>query len=801
MFISRRVIHWALILGALSPVGAGLVAGASQEGPQATRAPQAPVTYPASQVKAGEPLFAAYCGFCHGRDAMGGATGPDLTRSIFVSEDVRGDKIKPLIRTGRPERGMPPISISESEATSIVAFVHDRRIKEGSLVGARRRVSEDDLNTGDAKAGEAYFNGAGRCATCHSPTGDLAGVADRFRGLELLQRMLNPGGGRGGQGNPGRVTVTLPSGEVVSGRLAFRDEFTIALRDANGWYRSFSTKLVKHTVDNPVEAHYEQLKNYTDTDMHSVLAYLQTMRRPGAAPAAAAEQTGHGRGGNASAPIAPYTGGGLESATLLAPPPDSWPTYHGEYSGKRHSRLSEITPENVHQLTLAWTFQTGLPDSIKATPIVVNGIAYVTTADHMWAVDVRTGRQIWHYTHPKNMGFHIGHRGAAMYKGTVYLTTPDSRLVALDGRTGRVKWNIEIADYKKGYWSTMAPLLIRDHLIVGVSGDFDNLPGLLQSFDPETGKLQWKFYSTPPPGVADPPSGGATGGQMWMTGTYDPELNLMFVGTGNPTPVLNGPARPGDNPWTGSILAIDPDTGTLAWGFQVSPHDTHDWDAAEVPVLIDANFNGTPRKLLLQASRNGYYFVLDRTTGRSLLTTTFAAVNWTSGIDKDGRPIPDPKKEPARDGRLVAPDEGGGTNYRSPSFDPATGLFIVSARDAYGIYFFKEEHGKYGWAGADYGVGGRGFIRALDYQSGKVRWDHPIGGGSGAGVLTTATGITFTGDGSGNALALRTSDGSTLWHASIGGVNNSPITIEIDGRQHLLIGGGSVLYAWRLPVR
>ncbi|HMC75988.1 MAG TPA: acido-empty-quinoprotein group A, partial [Vicinamibacterales bacterium] len=494
-----------------------------------------------------------------------------------------------------------------------------------------------------------------------------------------------------------------------------------------------------------------------------------------------------------------YTGGGLEPATLLAPPADTWPTYHGDYSGRRHTKLAAITPENVNQLTLAWAFQTGQTDSIKATPIVVNGIAYITTADHMWAVDVRTGRQIWQYTHPKNMGFHIGHRGAAMYKGTVYLTTPDSRLVAIDARTGRVKWNVEIADYKKGYWSTNAPLLVRNHLIVGVSGDFDNLPGLLQSFDPETGEMEWKFYSTPPPGTAGSISGGATGGQMWNTGTYDPVLNLVFVGTGNPTPVLNGPARPGDNKWTGSILAINPDTGKLAWGFQASPHDTHDWDAAEVPVLVDANFNGTPRKLLLQASRNGYYFVLDRTNGKSLLTTPFAAVNWASGIDKDGSPIPDPNKDPARDGRLVAPDEGGGTNYRSPSFDPATGLFIVSARDAYGIYFYKDEHGKYGWAGADYGVGGKGYIRALDYQTGQVRWNHEIGGGSGAGVLTTTTGVTFTGDGSGNALALRTRDGSTLWHASIGGVGNSPITVEIDGRQYLIVGGGSALYAWRLP--
>jgi alcohol dehydrogenase (cytochrome c) len=285
-----------------------------------------------------------------------------------------------------------------------------------------------------------------------------------------------------------------------------------------------------------------------------------------------------------------------------------------------------------------------------------------------------------------------------------------------------------------------------------------------------------------------------------MTGTYDPELDLLYVGTGNPTPVLNGAVRPGDNKWTCSIVALDPGTGELAWGFQVSPHDTHDWDAAEVPVLVDAQIDGVDRKLVLQASRNGYYVVLDRVTGENLLTTPFAAVNWSLGIDDKGQPIPNPAKEPARDGRLVAPDELGATNYRSPSFDPETGLLIVSAADAYGIYFFKPEHGEYGWAGADFGLHSRGELRALDFATGEVRWRHDLHGGAGAaGVLTTASGLTFTGDSALSALALRTSDGTTLWHAGIGRVGNAPVTYELDGRQYVLIGGGSALYAFALP--
>jgi alcohol dehydrogenase (cytochrome c) len=248
-------------------------------------------------------------------------------------------------------------------------------------------------------------------------------------------------------------------------------------------------------------------------------------------------------------------------------------------------------------------------------------------------------------------------------------------------------------------------------------------------------------------------------------------------------------------------VAIDPNTGKKKWAFQPSPHDTHDWDAVEIPVLVNGDFHGTPRKMLMQASRNGYFFVLDRTTGENLLTTAFGPVNWSKGLDKKGQPQPDPAKEPAPDGRLVAPDEGGLTNYRSPSFDPKTGLFLVSAHPSYGIYFNKPADGAFGWAGADYGVWGKGVLEAIDYQTGKIRWSHDLGpNGASAGVLTTDSGLTFTGDGRGNMLALRTSDGKTLWHAGLGqSMQNSPITYELDGRQYVLTGAGGVMFAWALP--
>jgi len=494
---------------------------------------------------------------------------------------------------------------------------------------------------------------------------------------------------------------------------------------------------------------------------------------------------------------APLLAQQLTQEMLLKPPADTWPGYHGDYSGRRHSSLKQITPENVDKLSLAWAFQTNQNNTLKCTPLLVDGVLYITAPDHVWAVDARSGHLLWHYTYPANKGFHIGHRGVSMYGNWLYYLTPDAHLICLNAKDGTVRWNVVIADATKGYWSTMSPLVVRNHIIIGVSGDFDNLTGFLKAIDPETGKTQWRWDATPPAGTPN----STTGGMTWMTGTYDPELNLLYWGTGNPTPVLNGKVRPGDNLYTCSIVALNPETGKLVWHFQPSPHDTHDWDAVEIPVLVDADFHGTPRKMLMQTSRNGYFFVLDRTNGKSLLTVPFGPVNWSKGVDKEGRPIPNPEKEPARDGRLIAPDEGGLTNYRSPSFDQKTGLFIVDAHPSYGIYFFKPEDGAFGWAGADYGVWGKAVLEAIDYRTGKVRWSHELGpNGSGAGVLTTDSGLTFSGDAQGNVIAFGTSDGSTLWHAGQGsGMQSSPISYELDGRQYIVTSGGGVMFAWALP--
>src|SRR5438445_989764 len=397
---------------------------------------------------------------------------------------------------------------------------------------------------------------------------------------------------------------------------------------------------------------------------------------------------------------------GVDEQVLLHPPSDSWPGYHGDYSGRRHSALTQITPQNVKNLTLAWAFQTDQRAEIKSSPLLVDDILYLTVPDNIWAVDARPRQQIWHYNNPKDKGDHSGHRGVAMYKGYLFFLSPDAHLVSLNSKDATVRWDITVADVSKGYWTTMAPLVVGNHVIVGVSGDLDNLPGYIRAIDPETGETQWQWNATPPAGTPNQ----TTGGMTWMTGTYDPDLNLVYWGTGNPTPVLNGKTRPGDNLHTGAIVALNPDTGKLAWAFQVSPHDTHDWDAVQIPVLVDGDFHGEPKKMLMQASRNGYFVVLDRTKGTNLLTVPYGPVNWSLGVDTQGRPLPNPAKEPAPDGRLIAPAGGGLANYRSPSFDLKTGLFLVSAHPSWSIYFAKPADGTYGWAGADYGVWGKGVI-------------------------------------------------------------------------------------------
>jgi alcohol dehydrogenase (cytochrome c) len=492
---------------------------------------------------------------------------------------------------------------------------------------------------------------------------------------------------------------------------------------------------------------------------------------------------------------------------LFDHPADSWPSYHGDYSGRRYSKLKKINDQNIRHLSLGWVYHipTTGRGSIKATPLMVNGILYFSAPDHVWAVDARTGGELWHHEWESSGGMHIGNRGVALYGNTVYYETPDCNLVALDVNDGSERWHTAICDLDQFYFGSVAPTIVNNQVIVGVSGDDLDRPGYVQSHDPETGAVKWRWYVTPQkpgdPGADSWPNieiAKNGGGMTWQPITFDPELNMIYFGTGNPQPVVAHANRAGKNLFTESIVALDANSGKMKWYFQASPHDTHDWDATEAAVLFDGEIDGEPRKLLAQASRNGYFFVLDRETGENIVSKPFIKVNWSLGVNERGEPIPDPQKYPQVDGALVTPNQGGATNWEPPAFNPDTGLFYTDASQAYSVwYIYDTSANPQGWGGTDRGGYSTSSVKAIDYKTGEVRWTHHWEGAARTGLLTTAGNLVFAGDNEQNIVALDAATGEALWHAGLGArVSNGPITYELDGDQYLTVGAGNALYSF-----
>ena len=537
---------------------------------------------------------------------------------------------------------------------------------------------------------------------------------------------------------------------------------------------------------------------------------------------------------------------GLDPAQLLKPATDTWPSYAGDYTQKRFSPLTQINQTNVKNLALQWTATVPVgaptrgggffapppvpttvggeidqavpvswPVRISGAVLQVNGILYLAAPDNAWAMDARTGQVLWHYFWKTRGGTHIGNRGMAMYHDWLYFETPDDYLVSLDAKTGKERWHKEIADFNQEYFSTPAPILVGNHLLVGTGDDLD-APGFLQSFDPDTGALQWKHYTVPmekgDPGLdtwATLDAARHGGAQVWIPGAYDPDTNLYIFPTGNPVPAYTNATR-GDkaNLYTCSIIAINVDTGKVAWYYQTSPGDTHDWDSTQSPVLVDGVFNGKPRKMVMQAARNGYFFVVDRTTGEHLLTSKFSgSANWAKEIAKDGTLVREPEKDSLGAGVLVSPDNGGATNWFPPSFDPQTGLFYLQSREVFSEYYLTESNARViaGLGGKEEdNVGAWGsFLTAIDYKTGKVAWKYkfPSADTSAwgtAGILTTAGHLLFCTDTAGSIAAYDPKDGHPLWHSRIGSVSNAPETYTLDGRQYMLVAAGTNLYAFAL---
>jgi alcohol dehydrogenase (cytochrome c) len=528
--------------------------------------------------------------------------------------------------------------------------------------------------------------------------------------------------------------------------------------------------------------------------------------------------------------------GGVTPAELLKPLKDSWPTYSGDYTSKRYSALTQVNQTNVMHLTLAWSTRVtpgqatgnrgrsgpvivggeGPGDinvggsSIKSSALEVDGILYFTMPDNAWAVDARDGSELWHYFWKTKGGTHIGNRGLGMWNGYLFMETPDDYLVSLDSKTGKERWHKPIADLAQGYFSTPAPIVVGNHVLVGTGNDLD-APGMLQSFDPETGDLQWKFYTLPmnpgDPGLDTWASLDAArhgGGQPWVTGAYDPETKLYIFSTGNPTPAFTTGRGDGDNLFTCAIVALNVDTGKMAWYYSTSPHDMHDYDSAQTPVLVDGMFNGKMRKLVMTAARNGYWFTLDRTTGEHLVTSKYGMLtNWSNKLTKAGGPYPDPEKNASVGGALVSPTSDGTTNWEPPSYSPDTGLFYLAESDEYSIFYLTDldPRGSMGLGGKDevnVGSGGS-FLTAIDYRTGEVRWRRPYyGQGGGGGMLTTAGKLLFAGDGAGSLVAHDVVTGKPLWNTRIGWVSNPAQTYMLDGRQYVIAATGDTIWSFVL---
>jgi alcohol dehydrogenase (cytochrome c) len=453
------------------------------------------------------------------------------------------------------------------------------------------------------------------------------------------------------------------------------------------------------------------------------------------------------------------------------------------------------------------------PINVRGSVLAVEGVLYVTAPDHLWAIDARDGREMWRYFWKTRGGTHIGNRGAAAWRDAILFETPDNYLVSVDARTGRERWSVEIADFDEQYFSTPAPIIVDDHVLVGTGNDLD-MPGFLQSYNARTGEREWKLYTVPmnpgDPGLDTWPSLEAArhgGAQVWLPGAYDPDTRLYIVGTGNPTPAYTGVARPGDNLFTCSLIAVHVDTGKMAWYFQTSAHDTHDWDSAQTPILIDGSINGKPRKLVSTAARNGYFYTLDRVTGEHILTSKYgSATNWAQGLRPNGVVEPNPHKAATVPGTLVSPVEGGVTNWPPAAFSPKTGLFYVHERNGFNLLYLSDPdpRGSMGLGGKTVAPVGSapGYLTAIDYRTGKAAWRRLLPGaaaaGGAGGVLATAGDLVFTGDAGGNFVAFDAATGSPAWHTRIGNISAAPVTYELDGRQYLLAAVGEMLYAFAI---
>jgi alcohol dehydrogenase (cytochrome c) len=503
---------------------------------------------------------------------------------------------------------------------------------------------------------------------------------------------------------------------------------------------------------------------------------------------------------------------------LVQPVGNNWISYNGDYSGRRYSGLSEIKPANLANLRAEWVFHARDTGRLEVTPLVVNGMMFVTAANDAFALDARTGRTVWHHAWPISEGLiddasgHIN-RGVGAWRNRVYMETDNAHLLCLDARSGNLIWDVAYADWNKNYGATSAPLVVKDKVLVGTSGGDDGVRGFVAAYDALTGKLAWRFWTIPGPGEFGSESWPGKlylhgGGTTWMPGTYDPQLNTIYWGTSNPAPDFEGGVRPGDDLYTDCVLALDPDTGKLKWYFQFTPHDLYDYDAVETPILIDTVYQGTARKLLVQANRNGYIYVLDRASGKFLFATPFVEkLNWAKGIDGEGRPVLT-GVEPSAEGTRICPGYSGATNWFAPSYSEATHSIYFMALEECETFFFKPQvfqEGKEYYSTGVKRIAGetsQKVLVAFNLDTNSIVWKYAQAGAghSSAGTMVTAGGLLFFGDDAGSFEAVEAQSGKALWHFNTGqNISASPMSYAIAGKQYVAIAAGSDVFSFALP--
>ena len=692
---------------------------------------------------------------------------------------------------------MPAFQVPDGEMAQLVAFVRSRVEPAG------------DVNVaGDGEAGQAFFFGKGGCSACHTIGGqggvngpDLTGVGHRMTLAELERALAKP--------NANRVrgyevaTVKLRSGRAIHGFVRNESGFDMQVQGFDGrlyFLRRDDVGSVVREPGSPMPA----LKASED-DTRNLLAFLAH------APAKLSFEDSAGQ--EKELP------GAVTWNEVVHPKEGEWPTYHGNIGGNRYSDLKQITAANVGHLAPKWMFPVSGARSLEVTPVVAGGVMYVTTVNTVHALDATSGREIWTYSRARSKAL-VGdassgiNRGVAILGDRVFLVTDNAHLLAIQRLTGGLLWDTEMAPANQQYGSTSAPLVVGDLVVSGVSGGDEGIRGFVSAYKAATGERAWQFWTVPLPGepLAKTWVGRAIEhgcASTWLTGTYDSETDSLFWATGNPCPDFNGDERKGDNLYADSVLALQPKTGALKWYFQFTPHDLHDWDSTETPMVVDAEYHGHPRKLMLQGNRNGFFYVLDRTNGKFLAASPFVKrLTWAKGIGEDGRPILSEAWQPTVEGTSICPSMDGASNWMSTVYNPVTGLFYLMALEKCNVFSKSAEWWKLGesfYGGAARGVPDqepKKYLRALDLQTGKIAWQYEQSGPgeSWAGILGTASGLLFFGDNDGAFSALDAKTGKALWHFPLNQhLHASPMTYSARGKQYIAMAAGGNIVAFALP--